>query len=64
VAHVLVASGMFPTAPLIPRIAISIDLLEFYSAIFERSGDAVTALARALRNLYSKRGWRALDQSV
>ncbi|EMD40519.1 hypothetical protein CERSUDRAFT_44780, partial [Gelatoporia subvermispora B] len=63
VAHVLVASGMFPTAPVVPRIAISIDLLEFYSALFERSGDAVTALARALRNLYSKRGWRALDQS-
>ncbi|EMD30807.1 hypothetical protein CERSUDRAFT_60815 [Gelatoporia subvermispora B] len=62
--HVLVTSGMFPTSPTQPRIAVSIDLLEFYFAIFERSGDAVTALARAMRNYYTRRGWRVLDDKV
>ncbi|OCH83804.1 hypothetical protein OBBRIDRAFT_742683 [Obba rivulosa] len=60
---VLVASGMFPTAPTQPRLAVSIDLLDLYSALFERSGDAVTALARALRRFYTRRGWRVLDNS-
>ncbi|OCH92954.1 hypothetical protein OBBRIDRAFT_824361 [Obba rivulosa] len=60
---VLVASGMFPTAPTQPRIAVSIDLLDLYLALFERSGDAVTALARALRRFYTKRGWRILDST-
>ncbi|EMD32924.1 hypothetical protein CERSUDRAFT_57603, partial [Gelatoporia subvermispora B] len=59
--HVLITSGMFPTSPSQPRIAVSIDLLEFYFALFERSGDAVTALARAMRNYYTRRGWRVLD---
>ncbi|EMD39021.1 hypothetical protein CERSUDRAFT_47795 [Gelatoporia subvermispora B] len=62
--HVLISSGMFPTSPTQPRIAVSIDLLEFYFALFERSGDAVTALARALRNYYTRRGWRVLDSKV
>ncbi|EMD34765.1 hypothetical protein CERSUDRAFT_54749 [Gelatoporia subvermispora B] len=61
--HALVASGMFPTAPSQPRTAVSIDLLDFYLALFERSGDAVTALARALRNFYTRRGWRILDST-
>ncbi|OCH83923.1 hypothetical protein OBBRIDRAFT_815662 [Obba rivulosa] len=56
-------SGMFPTSPTLPRIAVSVDLLEFYFAIFERSGDAITALARALRNYYTRRGWRVLDSA-
>ncbi|OCH93070.1 hypothetical protein OBBRIDRAFT_863019 [Obba rivulosa] len=56
-------SGMFPTAPTQPRLAVSIDLLDLYSALFERSGDAVTALARALRRFYTRRGWRILDST-
>ncbi|EMD36683.1 hypothetical protein CERSUDRAFT_73743 [Gelatoporia subvermispora B] len=59
--HVLITSGMFPTSPSQPRIAVSIDLLEFYFALFECSGDAVTALARAMRNYYTRRGWHVLD---
>ncbi|EMD40254.1 hypothetical protein CERSUDRAFT_46500 [Gelatoporia subvermispora B] len=56
--HVLIASGMFPTAPSQPCTAVSIDLLDFYSALFEHSGDAITALARALCKFYTRRGWR------
>ncbi|EMD35682.1 hypothetical protein CERSUDRAFT_85646 [Gelatoporia subvermispora B] len=59
--NVLVASGMFPTSPTLPRTAVSIDLLDLYLSLFERSGDAVTALARAIRQFYTKRGWRILD---
>ncbi|EMD38084.1 hypothetical protein CERSUDRAFT_48992 [Gelatoporia subvermispora B] len=59
--NVLVTSRMFPTSPTVPQLAIAIDLLEFYSALAERSGDAVTALARSLRNFYTRRGWRVLD---
>ncbi|OCH96026.1 hypothetical protein OBBRIDRAFT_830617 [Obba rivulosa] len=59
--HVLIASGMFPTSLTQPQMAVAIDLLEFYIALVERSGDAVTALARSLRNFYTRRGWRVLD---
>ncbi|KAJ3558744.1 hypothetical protein NM688_g740 [Phlebia brevispora] len=31
---------------------------DFYSALFERSGDAVTAMAGALHKFYTRRGWR------
>ncbi|EMD37963.1 hypothetical protein CERSUDRAFT_48433 [Gelatoporia subvermispora B] len=62
-SRVLVTSGMFPMAPSQPRIAVSIDLLDLYLSLFERSGDAVTALARALRHFYMRRGWRILDHN-
>ncbi|KAI0669310.1 hypothetical protein C8Q78DRAFT_1095812 [Trametes maxima] len=53
----LVRNGLFPTSPSQPRIAVSIDLLDFYFALFERSADAVTALAGALKTLYTRRGF-------
>jgi hypothetical protein len=34
---VLVENGFFPTAPTQPNLAISIDFLEFYYALFEKS---------------------------
>ncbi|TFK54454.1 hypothetical protein OE88DRAFT_1624486 [Heliocybe sulcata] len=52
---------LFPTSPSQPRMVVSIALLDFYFALFERSGDAVTALAGALRNFYACRGWHMLD---
>ncbi|TFK51477.1 hypothetical protein OE88DRAFT_1644930 [Heliocybe sulcata] len=57
----LMSQGLFPTSPTQPRMAVSIALLEFYFALFERSGDAVTALAGALRNFYARHGWHMLD---
>ncbi|KAG2739561.1 hypothetical protein P692DRAFT_20881619 [Suillus brevipes Sb2] len=39
-------------------MAVSIDLLSFYRALFERSCDAINALASALKNHYSRRGYQ------
>ncbi|KAF9041365.1 hypothetical protein BJ165DRAFT_1329754, partial [Panaeolus papilionaceus] len=55
--QVLVRHGLFPTAPSQSRIAVSIDLLTFYGALFERSCDAINALALALNSFYSRRGF-------
>ncbi|KAJ8094913.1 hypothetical protein PM082_010129 [Marasmius tenuissimus] len=49
----LVAHGLFPTSPSQLRMAISLDLLEFYRTLCQQSSDAVTALASALSLLYS-----------
>ena len=51
-------------SPSHPRLAVSIDLLDFYFAIFERSADAVTALAGALKTMYSRRGFSILNLKV
>lgn len=55
---------MFPTSPVEPRMAVSIELLEFYHALFQRSADAITAVAAALSVFYSRRGWDVLDSAV
>jgi hypothetical protein len=61
---VLVANGLFPTAPTSPQMAVSIFLLEFYSALFARSCDAVNALAGALNAFYKRRGFVPLNHQV
>ncbi|KAF7299371.1 hypothetical protein MIND_00886400 [Mycena indigotica] len=58
---ILVQHGVFPSSPRRPRIGISIDLLELYRAVFERSCDAITALAHALRTVYERRGYQVLS---
>ncbi|RXW16674.1 hypothetical protein EST38_g9188 [Candolleomyces aberdarensis] len=55
--YVLVRNGMFPTAPLSPRWAVSIELLDLFLALTERSSDAVTALAAALNSTYKRRSF-------
>ena len=45
-------------------MAVSIDLLDLYSALFDRSADAVTALAGALKTMYSRRGFPILNSKV
>ena len=40
------------------------DLLDFYFALFERSADAVSALAGALKTMYSRRGFSILNGKV
>ncbi|KAK1220242.1 hypothetical protein PQX77_017007 [Marasmius sp. AFHP31] len=61
--QVLVAHGLFPTSPSQPRMAIALDLLEFYSTLCQHSSDAVTALASGLSLLYRRRGFRLLSTS-
>jgi len=51
--QLLVRSGLFPTAPFQPRMAVSVKLLAFYRALFERSCDAINALASALHTHYT-----------
>ncbi|KAF9037521.1 hypothetical protein BJ165DRAFT_1314737, partial [Panaeolus papilionaceus] len=59
--QVLVNHGLFPTSPVQPQMAVSIDLLHFYAALFERSCDAVNALAHALSSFYQRRGFYLLN---
>lgn len=60
----LVLHGLFPTAPSQPRVAISIDLLEMYQHLVERSGIAVDAFTTALNDFYSSRGYQIQDSKV
>ncbi|KAF7337111.1 hypothetical protein MVEN_02148700 [Mycena venus] len=58
----LVQNGVFPMSPTQPRTGVSIDLLDIYRALFERSCDAITALAAALHTIYDRRGFHVLSQ--
>ncbi|KAJ7802891.1 hypothetical protein B0H14DRAFT_3488023 [Mycena olivaceomarginata] len=62
VAVLLVQNGVFPASPSRVQTGVSIDLLEIYRALFERSCDAITALASALYTIYDRRGFRVLAQ--
>ncbi|KAJ7339964.1 hypothetical protein DFH08DRAFT_704657 [Mycena albidolilacea] len=62
VAVLLVQNGVFPASPSRVQTGVSIDLLEIYRALFERSCDAITALASALYTIYNRRGFRVLAQ--
>ncbi|KAH0832248.1 hypothetical protein J3R83DRAFT_13222, partial [Lanmaoa asiatica] len=59
----LIHFGLFPTAPSQPRMAVSIDMLMLYRALFERSCDAVNALASALHTHYIRRGFRMVNKN-
>ncbi|KAG2125734.1 hypothetical protein DEU56DRAFT_873029 [Suillus clintonianus] len=61
IPQVLLHHGLFPTAPSQPRMAVSVELLSFYRALFERSCDAINALASALKTHYSRRGFQVTD---
>ncbi|KAJ7199120.1 hypothetical protein GGX14DRAFT_302546, partial [Mycena pura] len=63
-AALLVQHGVFPASPTRPRTAMSIDLLELYRALFERSCDAINALASTLRTIYERRGFCVLSRGV
>ncbi|KAI5989499.1 hypothetical protein EDD15DRAFT_2108034, partial [Pisolithus albus] len=55
--QVLLHHGLFPASPSQPRVAVSVELLSFYRSLFERSCDAVNALASALNSHYIRRGF-------
>ncbi|KAJ7828174.1 hypothetical protein B0H13DRAFT_2437996 [Mycena leptocephala] len=61
VAVLLVEHGVFPASPTKTKTGLAIDLLDLYRALFERSCDAITALAAALHTLYERRGFRVLS---
>jgi hypothetical protein len=62
--QILVEHGLFPASPSQPCIAVSIDLLEFYRALFEHSCDAIKALASALNSFYTRRGFQVVNKKV
>lgn len=45
-------------------MAVSINLLDFYHALFERSCDAINAMATALNTFYGRRGFTLLNTKV
>ncbi|KZP10892.1 hypothetical protein FIBSPDRAFT_989058, partial [Athelia psychrophila] len=45
-----------------PRIAVALELLGLYRTLFERSCDAVNALAESLHSHYTRRGFHAVDK--
>lgn len=45
-------------------MAVSVELLDFYHALFERSCDAINALAAALSTYYTRRGFRVTNHKV
>ncbi|KAI9455389.1 hypothetical protein HD554DRAFT_2240444 [Boletus coccyginus] len=55
--------NLFPTAPLQPHMAISIDLLAFYHALFKWSCDTVNALSSALHTHYIQRGFHMVNNN-
>jgi hypothetical protein len=63
-AILLMEHGVFPASPTKTKTAVSIDLLDMYRANFERSCDAITALAAALHTLYNRRGFKVFSQQV
>ncbi|KAG1721817.1 uncharacterized protein EDB91DRAFT_1023552, partial [Suillus paluster] len=63
-AQVLVHHGLFPTAPSQPCMAISVNLLTFYCALFEHSCNAILALASALKTHYAHRCFQMINADV
>ncbi|KAH6893755.1 hypothetical protein BKA70DRAFT_1118807 [Coprinopsis sp. MPI-PUGE-AT-0042] len=59
--HILVSFGLFPTAPQQPRTALSVEVLGFFKALFERSSEATQVLAHALNTHYARRGYYLYD---
>ncbi|CAK5284925.1 unnamed protein product [Mycena citricolor] len=53
----LLENGVFPGTPVKPRIGVSLDVLDSYRAYFERSANAITALAASLATVYWRRGF-------
>jgi hypothetical protein len=45
-------------------MAVSVELLAFYRTLFERSCDAVNALASALHTHYVRRGFRITNSKA
>ena len=64
VTVLLVQNGVFPMSPTQPKTGVSIDMLEIYYALFERSCDAINALSAALHTIYDRRGFHVVSPKV
>ena len=62
--QVLVDFGLFPTLPSQPQLAVSLDLLSFYQALFECSCNAINALAAAFYTHYMLCGFLMVNKKV
>ncbi|KAJ7880684.1 hypothetical protein B0H13DRAFT_1630293, partial [Mycena leptocephala] len=60
----LMQNGVFPMSPTKPQTGVSIDLLDIYRALFERSCEAINALSAALHTIYDRRGFHVLSSKV
>jgi hypothetical protein len=60
----LVQHGVFPASPTKPHVGVSLDVLDIYRAMFERSCDAIHALAAALHTIYDCRGFTVVSERV
>ncbi|KAF7975585.1 hypothetical protein HWV62_9141 [Athelia sp. TMB] len=54
----------YDPAPEQPRVAVALELLGLYRALFERSCDAVNALADSLHSHYTRRGFHVVDKKL
>ncbi|KIM69837.1 hypothetical protein SCLCIDRAFT_94511, partial [Scleroderma citrinum Foug A] len=62
--HMLISHGLFPTVPTQPWMAVSVDLLSFFHALFEHSCDTIHTLTSALGTYYSRQGFHVMDHKV
>ncbi|KZP33321.1 hypothetical protein FIBSPDRAFT_882070 [Athelia psychrophila] len=62
IAQQLVKHGLFPSAPEQPQIAVALELLGLYHTLFERSCNAVNALAESLHSHYTRRGFHTVNE--
>ncbi|KXN90747.1 hypothetical protein AN958_03669 [Leucoagaricus sp. SymC.cos] len=62
--HVLLVNGLCPTTPSYLCITVSIHLLKFYHALFEKSCDVVNVIANTLSIFYTQQGFVLLDKKV
>ncbi|KAL4071964.1 hypothetical protein J3A83DRAFT_4358317 [Scleroderma citrinum] len=60
----LVSHGLFPTVLSQPRMAVSVELLSFYQALFECSCNAINALSTALSTYYYRQGFCVTNHKV
>ena len=60
----LIRKRFFPTAPTQPNLMISISFLEFYTALFECTGNVVMAVVAALSNFYERQGYPVVSKRV
>ncbi|KAJ7917138.1 hypothetical protein B0H13DRAFT_1608630 [Mycena leptocephala] len=58
----LVQHGVFPASPTKPHVGVSLDVLDIYRAMFERSCDAIHALAAVLHTIYDRRGFTVVSE--
>lgn len=61
---ILVDNGFFPTSPVHPKTAFSIDLLHYFRVSFGWGTESVYALARTVYNFHETRGYLMLNQNV